>query len=242
MEQVQGLPGELVDRLIALLNCNDLGEGEWYNLSFFLVFFVGGRKFAGVLADTGIDPKPGTVGEEITHSSTVVSRERYFELIRDRLMELVASGIDESFLVQSLRDALRRELASFTDVSHGDRNRAEMRADIQQSAEDPEAIARFRDHLAAFDPSAATLSDEELAARLRGLSESVMLLPSAPDVILDRWAALTHWDQHAALILPESVFDYWLQQTAKRLRDPGGSAGQKKPSRRGSSNGVGHRG
>src|SRR6266542_2700576 len=45
---------------------------------------------------------------------------RYFELIRERLGELVADGLEEAFLVRSVRDAIRRQLESLpVDPAHG---------------------------------------------------------------------------------------------------------------------------
>src|SRR6266536_3329894 len=41
---------------------------------------------------------------------------RYFELIRERLGELVADGLEEAFLVRSVRDAIRRQLESLADT------------------------------------------------------------------------------------------------------------------------------
>jgi hypothetical protein len=47
---------------------------------------------------------PGTIGETERQHRELVSRERYFELIRERLAELVADGLEEAFLVRSRHD------------------------------------------------------------------------------------------------------------------------------------------
>ena len=215
--EIVGLPGELVDRLIKLLNCDALGDVEWCDLSFYVVFFIGGATLADVVPDTGKDHAPGSVGEWTAQRSDLVSRDKYFKLIRDRLGELVVNGVEEAFLVRSMRDGIRQELEHLADVGEGDRNRAKVRGHIERTAASPATIAAFRTQLATTDPSAEELSDEEIATRLNKLAESEFLLPVSPDAALDRWSALTHWDEQAASLLPDAVFEQWRLQMARRL-------------------------
>ena len=91
------------------------------------------------------------------------------------------------------------------------------RGHIERKVEDPAKIAAFRAQLATTDPSAEELSDEEIATRLCKMAESEFLLPSSPDTVLDRWATLTHWDEQAASLLPDAVFDQWRLRMAQRL-------------------------
>jgi len=208
VDAVKGHPGELIDRLIDLLNSDALGDGEWSNVSFYAVYFLGGRTLRSVLPDTG-PPVPGSVGEMRRQEQEVVNRARYFELIRERLGELVANGLEEAFLVWSVRDAIRQMLESMADVGTGDRNREEMRTLLERQAEDPAAIAAFRATLAEREPSAEKLSDEEVAARLRNMARLPLLQPTSPDEAAQKWAMLTHWDQQAAALLPDATFDEW---------------------------------
>jgi len=217
VDEIVGRPGELADRLITLLNCDALGEGGWDSVGFYAIFFLGGKSLYNLVPDTGKDPVPGSVGEQRRQLGKLVSRDKYFELIRNRLSELVVCGIEEAFLVRSVRDAIRRELESLTDIGEGDRNRAQLRVRIERTAADPAEIAAFRARLATNDPSAESLSDEEIAARLRNMAESEFLLPTSPDIALDRWAMLTHWDHHMASLLPDAVFDQWRQWMVRRL-------------------------
>jgi hypothetical protein len=53
MTEVRGLPGELIDRLSELLNGDALGEGEWYSVSSYVEYYIGGRALIGVVPDTG---------------------------------------------------------------------------------------------------------------------------------------------------------------------------------------------
>lgn len=219
--EIKGQAGELVDRLITLLNCDDLGEHGWDSVGFYAVVFIGGRRTLGnVTPDTGHPPVPGSVGEWERQGTELVSRDRYFALIRERLVNLITNGMDEAFLVRSLRDAIRRQLEHLTDVGKGDLNRAELRSSIQRTAEDPIKIAKFRELLTEDDPSAVTLNDEEITMRLRKMAEGEFLLPISPDEVLDRWAMLTHWDQHSASLLPDSLFDEWGYRRLRTLRLP----------------------
>lgn len=211
MDGLEGRQGELLDRLIELLNSDALDEGQWFNVSFSVTYFVGGRALRDVVPDTG-PPVPGSLGEMERQKHAVVSRERYFELIRERLGALVRDGLEEAFLVRSVRDAVRQMLESMADVGAGDRKREEMRTLMERQAEDPAAIAAFRASLAEGDPSAELLSDEEVAARLRNMARLPVLRPTSPDEAVQRWAELTHWDQQAASLLPDAVFAEWRQR------------------------------
>ncbi len=77
MDEIEGLPGELLGRLIELLNGDALGdEGGWYSVSFFASFFLGGQALRNVIPDTGRPPVPGTIGEMERQRRELVSRER----------------------------------------------------------------------------------------------------------------------------------------------------------------------
>jgi hypothetical protein len=216
VDEIAGKPGELLVRLVDLLNCDALGNKAWYDLSSYALFFLGGKALDHVVPDTGVDPLPGTVGEEMRQTNRVVSRETYFEMIGQRLLDLVAGGLEEAFLVRSVRDAVRREVEFMADVGTGDRNRAEIRAHIERRAEDPAEVAAFRALLATRDPSAEMRSDDEIAARLREMAAH--LAPTSPDGALARWALLTHWDEQATSFLPDAVFDEWRLRLARGLK------------------------
>jgi hypothetical protein len=144
----------------------------------------------------------------------VVSREKWFELIRKRLSELVTDGLEEAFLVRSVRDAVREMLAHLADTGTGDRNREQMRTFIEQQAEDPARITAFRALLAETEPSAETLSDDEIAEQLRSMTRR--LQPVSADEAARHWTTLARWDQQAAELLPDAVFDEWRRRRLRR--------------------------
>jgi hypothetical protein len=213
MNPIEGQPGELLDHLTQLLNNDALGDGGWYNISSYVEVFLGGRALHSVVPDTG-PPMPGSVGEMMRQQHEVVSRERYFELVRERLGELVAVGLEEAFLVRSVRDAVRQELEFMTDTGQADRNREEIRAFIERQAEDPAKISEFRAMLAEEDPSADQLTDGEIAERLRNMTKR--LLPTSADEAVQKWGLLTRWDQQAADLLPDAIFAEWRQRRYRR--------------------------
>jgi len=211
VEEIKGEPGELIDRLTALMNSDALGERTWYSVGIDAVIALGGGALAGVLPDTGEDPRPGTFGEAIRQRSELVSRDQWFELIQDRLCDLVASGMNEAFLVRSIRDEIRRGLEV---LAGSGRDRTEEREHYQRMLEDPAELAAFRTILEDHEPSAVTLSNEKLTAMLRKLAR-----PMSADTALDRWAALASWDQEVAMLLPDHIFDDWVAELVKRNRN-----------------------
>jgi hypothetical protein len=44
VDEIEGVPGELFDRLIRLLNCDALGEGGWHTVGTFTALFIGGKE------------------------------------------------------------------------------------------------------------------------------------------------------------------------------------------------------
>lgn len=214
MNEVQGRSGELIDRLIMLLNNDALGEDEWFNVTRFVEFFIGGRALGEVVPDTG-PPVPGSIGEMRRQQHVVVSREKYFELLGERLRQLVAYGVEEAFFVRSIRDAVRRQLESFADVETANRSRANSRANIERMMHDTAAIAEFRAEVAKTHPAAEALSDEQIVERLRAMAER--LRETSPEEALTKWAALTQWDRQAGVILPDAIFDQWLSRNMRPL-------------------------
>jgi hypothetical protein len=214
VEEIKGAQGELIDRLIALLTSDALGEGMWYNVGRYAEVFVGGEALSRVEPDTGRDPTPGSVGEMMRREHLVVSREQWFEMIRDRLRDLVESGMDEAFLVRSIRDGIRPLLDP--EIGEVDRNRAKAREHMERMLEDPVELAAFRARLVKDDPSSEKLSDEEVSARLRRMAENKLLRPMSAEDARDAWATLANWDGQVALLLPDRSFDEWYRLMATR--------------------------
>jgi len=183
----RGEQGELIDRLITLLDNDALGEHMWYSVSRYAQMFIGGAALNRVDPDTGEEPAPGSVGELMRRGRQVLSREQWFEVIRGRLGDLVQSGMSKAFLVRSVRDSIRRMLDySGAEIGESERDRAEMRERIQRMLEDSAELAVFRTLLADADPSAEALSDDEVSARLRRIAESGVLRQMSADDVTDR--------------------------------------------------------
>jgi hypothetical protein len=122
--------GELIDRLIQVMNSDDLEYSEamdepgWYEVSFCAAAVLGGEALRGALVDTGKyelgNPDKMPIG--LSMGMKLVSRDAWFGLIADRLAELIRgpSGMSEEFLVRSLRDDTRRFLAHVGDTARWD--------------------------------------------------------------------------------------------------------------------------
>ena len=58
-EEIKGEPGELIDRVITLLDNDALGEQMWSNVGRYAEMFLGGAALSRVDPDTGEEPAPG---------------------------------------------------------------------------------------------------------------------------------------------------------------------------------------
>src|SRR6266851_6918796 len=129
MEDPEGIAGELVDRLANAVNSPH--DRDWLDLSWFLVFAIGGAVLARILPDTGKEPPPGSHGAELRKTHEVVSRDVYFSRIRMRLTQLVESGLREDILIRALRDELTAQCQEFAQTEAGDTRREELRIKLE---------------------------------------------------------------------------------------------------------------
>ncbi len=215
-ESFKGAAGELIERLVALANGGVGTEGSWYDIAFWTAFALGGR-LACVIPDTGRDASPGSVGEKMRETNEVVDRATYFDLIRERMAELVAQQMSEAFLVRAVRDQIRRELVHMADLGDASERRFAMRQRLEAAISDPDSIATFRALLAEEDPATAQLPDEEIEARLDVMAKSPMLDPVPLEQAVDRWAAVEEWDHLVARQLSDEVMDEWLAAFVTRM-------------------------
>jgi hypothetical protein len=214
--EVQGVPGELIDHLIELVNSDALGQGVWHTVGSFAAVVLGGTKLDRIDPDTGEEPRSGSPGELRRRRSEVVTRTEWFGAIQARLCDLVECGVYEPFLVRSVRDEIRQRLKDLAETGESNRKRGEDREQIEYLADNPD---HARALLAESDPySAAALTDAEITARLRGLLESGLFDPMSEHDELDRLVALDKWDQEAARLLPDDVFNEWPDLLMRRQR------------------------
>jgi hypothetical protein len=205
-DELSAHDGELIGRLIDVVNI----DGRWYDLAWYLVFAVGGRRLDEIEPDTGTEPAPGTVSEVLRRTHEVVSRAAYFEAIRDRLTQLVQSGLREDVLVRALRDELTMRLREFTEVDDANRRREDLRRDLERRVSDPSELARFRETIASSDPGRAALSDDELVAEIRRLADRLAPIPIEGE--LRAWADHDQWVESIDAVLSDEAIDKWLKQ------------------------------
>lgn len=218
MDEIKGLPGELIDRLIELLNNDGLGQGVWYEVGFFAAGVLGGAELSRIDPDTGEEPRPGSRRDLRRQRSELVTRAEWFEAIEARLSGLVMSGMYEPFLVHNVRDEIRRQLEGLAQTGKADRRRAEDRETIEYLAGNPD---RARELLAErYTYRAAALTDAEITTQLRGLLDTGLFDPISEHDELDRLVALDNWNQQADMLLPDGVVDEWLNLLMRRLQGP----------------------
>jgi hypothetical protein len=135
--------GELVARLIQVMNSDDLGNSGpdadeeagdevaamrrmgWYAASFRAAAVLGGAALCNALVNTGrYEPgNPGRMPIGVTEMGMkLVSRDEWFGLIAARLAELIKGrfGMSEEFLVRHLRDDTHMWLAHLGDTAKWD--------------------------------------------------------------------------------------------------------------------------
>ena len=95
----------------------------------------------------GNPPKSGTVLGELHAAGETVDEERWVELVRQRLMEIVDNGVDPVFLVRGLAHHITDIYRDMADTGRVDENRDRSREAMYAAAEDPVQLARYRRRL-----------------------------------------------------------------------------------------------
>ena len=212
-DEIQGLPGELVERLTTATN-PPLGT-DWLELTWWVVFAIGGDRLRGIVPDTGTEPAPGTMGSELRKSHHVVSRDEHLNQIRKRLLELVNSGLREDVLVRALRDDLTLRLKEQSDTAHANEKRQTMRENLERSTEDFDMISDFRARIAQDYPEYLSLTDDQVIEQLHAMAERLAPIPLERE--LDTWARLDRWTARANALISDEVIAEWLDRYAKRM-------------------------
>lgn len=211
----EGEPGELIDRLISLLDeAPDADPQWWANLGIIVAIAVG--EIARLPRDPDDPPKPGTIGAIKAEQHGTASRDEYTGLIRERLGALVRQGLSEAFLVRGLRDELHRWVAHMAQTEGVDERRAQMRERLREDAEDPGAIAEVRNRTAEHEPEAVGLSDEDIRQRLLDMAARDHFDPLSPEDVVDKWAQMEHLERRCEELLPDSFIDDWTMRHALR--------------------------
>ena len=117
-------------------------------------------------------------------------------------------------LVRALRDDLTIRRREYTEVDEANERREDMRRDLERCASEPTELALFREAMAERDPEAASLTDDELAARLRALSERLTPVPIEAE--LRAWAEHDQWVASINAVLSDEAIDRWLELSARK--------------------------
>ncbi|GAC1365443.1 MAG: hypothetical protein NVSMB32_08980 [Actinomycetota bacterium] len=206
---VLGNPGELIERFLDAINASPAEQPLWWNeTAFWLRIQIGGAALR-VRPEIGTTYAAGTVGEERNAAYDKVSREEFFRRVESRLLELVAGGLHESFLIRALRNGLTEWFGFLADPDRREARLAELRGSLDATANDPERLAKFREAMTEQDPAAAQLSDDEVAARLRSAAASDFVAPTTPDKPEECSAMGDIWAGRQRERLPDEVIELW---------------------------------
>jgi hypothetical protein len=206
--EIQGRPGELVDRLMTLIRDDPEFDPNWWaDIGVVVASLIGGIEPEPL---TEPPPPPGSAGAKMRERYGAASKEDYTGLLRDRLMELVSLGVSEDFLVRAARNELARWMTAMADTGEADRRRAAMRESMREIGRDPQGLTRYREVFARTNPEAAQWSDDQIAERLREMASKPLLDATTADTAIDRWAAKSHFDRRAEQLLAEAEIERWV--------------------------------
>lgn len=208
------MDGELIDRLLAAMDSPR--EPEWESVAWYTAYAIGGPELEGIAPDPGKEPTPGTLGAKMLEQLEPISRAEYFRRIRARLAQLVRSGVREDLIVRALREELTTDFQTLANTEVGDTRREELRAEIQQAADSPEAIARFRGSLSKKDPEVATLTDEQVSDRLRNLAEADLMGPTSREEAQKRWDRVARWQEDTETVSDHNL-ELWRHRNSLRV-------------------------
>jgi hypothetical protein len=202
---LSGAPGELIDRLAWLIDQDDrpLVQRWWAEIGMIVAVSIGGGA-AEVMPS--VRSESNRSDEAASHSGVVrVGRAAYVAAIRSRLFELADDGLDERFLVRSLRD----EIASFlaTDYLPVTVSLDDVDELVARVLTDDSLRARLRDLNHYF----AARSDAETIDELAGVDAAGD--PSPDPAALDalaQWAAQEAWATTADQAVSDEHFEEWL--------------------------------
>jgi hypothetical protein len=198
---ITGADGELVERLVALLDrAPDDYPAWWSDYGLMVGIRVG-------------------VALPVAYDHQAVPRSVLAESIRQQLMHLIEE-VDEAFLVRALRRDLDDFAQGSADTKAWDDRAAEFRAFQQQVIDDPEIRAEWRDRMTMQRPEYAGMSDDEMIADARRtLERSPMAQPVDADEAGRRWAASQAWLAASESLLGEKIIEHWKHLWIKQMDD-----------------------
>jgi hypothetical protein len=210
---IEGRPGELIDRLMTLIgNDPEFDPNWWADTGVMVASLIGGIE---PMPLTDPPPPPGTAGAKMRERYGTAPKAEYMKLLRNRVMDLVSLGVSEDFLVRAVRNELARWFTAMADTGAADERRAAMRESLQEISEDPGRLERYREALARANPEAAEWSDDQVAERLRETASKPLLDPTTADAAVDRWTAKNHFDRCAKELLADAEIERWVFATSR---------------------------
>jgi len=176
---------------------------EWMEAATYAAWALGGRPLQFSPAPGWI-PHAGTVGAEEFITGRTVGRERYLDLLRSRLVQVIDDGLREDFVVRAIADEVSMQFDRLTDTEASNASRARIGTAIARYVDDP---ALFRTDMAAQDPSVLDLNDDEVTHRLKSMLDRLKPVEhSERDPHLE---LKNHWEDARQRHLPTVFVDEW---------------------------------
>jgi hypothetical protein len=206
---LSGDDGELVDRLLWVMDHDSGGEEWWFNLAVFVSQWLG----VALERDGGWVAPWRVEGEEPSEV-----HEQWVAAMRDQFEELLAAGVDEEFLVVAVRDALARKVHGYTDFARANENRSNTLEGFQKLIDDPIERQRYRETLEETNPEYAAMSDDELVAQLTGMLERLPVFrPIDADEAAHAWGDSERWADLVGQAISDEIVSTWTSRASRRL-------------------------
>lgn len=189
-EAVTGETGELLDRLIWILDREPVEDPHWW---FNLSVIAGGQ--------VGVFP-PGSPAAGLT-------REQTFGSFRAGILRLVEQGISEALLVRGLAGALEEWLQERADTGRWDADAEVRRAYFERILEDPAELDAWRLRMGPGHPN-GWQSDEEVRADIQKmLDESTLVKKTTAEDAAERWSEAALWRRLRDQVLADAEIKEW---------------------------------
>lgn len=218
MHEISGDAGELIDAFLSLLDPQAHGTPDrLMHAEMVLALTLGGSSLSRVkLVLPEYPVKSGSVGEQILRSQDAVDAADYLEVVRTTLTALTERGMDEAFLIRSLRDEFTRHFERYGNIGHAKEKREQAREFLLETAEDPERLAQMQERMAEGSPELSELHPDQFADKLREMAGSRVIADPDAEEATRSWAALQSWTEDASSVLPDEGIEAWARYASLR--------------------------
>ncbi|GAA2154583.1 hypothetical protein GCM10009760_53630 [Kitasatospora kazusensis] len=185
---IEGISGELIERLIMALRSN--------------------------IKDQSTSPPTAIVSVAITLGLPISNEwnaEVFLRGVQRKLLILRDMNVMESFLAISVRDSVSRWVRSQTSFEAANKNREEDRARLQRVLDDDVAFEEFKSMASAQERDGVSRTDAQIRADLEKVMNG-LLAPVSSDEVTRSWADEERWRNACGAYLADDDIEEWYRR------------------------------